>query len=249
VEKLNRKIEEIEAGFKIQVEQLKAIKSGFVLLSFAAILYGTLEIIEAYEKNILNGIELATIELGIVCMVLVPVITAPLYYFLNSRIHHKINWALKSSIFNEVLQKYHLSYKIVLSGQLPKQDLLFLDFERKLLDFAYGDDLLHGYTQEGHKFRIAEMHSSNIFKTKFDGIVGVVVYQNQKSCDETLQLLKKKEYPEMEIRNYNNKIYFLRKGKKKHFEYHFKNAKLNKDELNQDYNFFADIVAVMFTTV
>lgn len=201
----------------------------------------------ASRKSNLSFIEILSVETFMFLLVLIPIVFAPLYYFFHDRVSTKFKADIKSSIFKTILNNYNLSYKISITGYLPKSDIENLNFENSLLTFAYGDDLISGTTNNGNKFRIAEMHSSTLFKNKFDGIVGVLVYPTEEERKQAFQFYKNKLFnSSIKLIHSSHKIYFILSGKKKHFEYKFKNDKLNSEKLFEDFEYFKTLVSAMF---
>lgn len=245
MEQLINTIQEIENTYKSKAEYLKGLKRATFFSAFSAIGYATFKVFTAKGMHRIKLETVLTAEIAVLLLVLIPIVLAPLYMFFSDKVQTRFSWDIKNSIFKTVLSKYNLDYNISLRSQLSDSDIKNLQFENSLLTFAYGDDLILGYAYDGTKFRIAEMHSTSFFKRKFDGIVGVLIFYDDLLCKATHKRLESNK-SSIKVVNIDNKIYFLKPGAEQHFEFKFKGFELNQEQLIVDYNYFDELVCLMF---
>lgn len=167
---------------------------------------------------------------GLIFLILfIPFIIKPLHYFISDRIMNQFNWDIKYCLFQGVLDQFNTNYTISYKSALPDDDIKLLQLERKFITFIYGDDLIFG-TLNNTRFRLSEMHVCGFYKRYFDGLIAVLVYDFM--LDPNIVQEKTKELPEnIEIKLFDNKIYFIFKGDRQYFELKIKKKKVNEEEL------------------
>lgn len=214
---------------------------------FAAfgVFFTAIKLSNELRNSSLNFLEIISLEFCLLLIVIVPILFTPLYLFLSDKVQASINWEIKRTIFKTILEDYKIECEINMKTALPNSDIRNLGFERRLLFFSYGDDLVYG-THNGLKFRMAEMHSTSLFRSVFDGLVGVLVFSDPNSGANYLKSISVVNTDEMQIFQRDNKIYFLLKGDKTHFEFKFLGKNLNREKLISDYQFFDQLVKTMF---
>ena len=246
MEELKQHLEELEQTFRGKLNFLRGSKFFAIAVGLAGFIYASFEIISRYRDFKLEFSEFLAVETGLFLAILLPIVLTPLYLFLSDKVQANYCWKIKTSIFKSVLDKHGVEYNTLLTSRLPDSDIKNLNFENNFLTFAAGDDLIFGCTKDGTKFRIAEMHSSAFFIRKFDGLVGVRIYKDQSECESAYENFKLIAKEDITIRYVGNKIYFLKPGDKRHFEFQFKGTHLNKDKLLLDYTYFEDLAETMF---
>lgn len=243
MERLKENIEEIESAFKANKAYLLKLKITAIFLGVGGLIFSYIKLINFKNKYHYSWFELNLAQLVVVPIVLLPLLLAPLYRFLSDRKFNQINWDIKTSIFKGVINKYDMNYKISFKGFLPDLDINNLKLGTGILTFVYGDDLIYG-TINNIKFRMSEIHSSGLIKRRFDGLIGVLIF-NSISGDILSESYSSKLPDNVEIRVIGNKIYILQKGLKNHFEFRIKKGKVNKKNLVEDYNYFDEFVSIM----
>jgi hypothetical protein len=245
MKELTYTFDQIEVAYNQKINDLKKVRKSFIIAILISSVYLSVRGIRVSKRYDFTQYEIFAIIIGIIILLLVPVIFAPLYTFFNDKLHNKFNWDVKMSIFNSVLDDYKFEYKVSFKNQLSDADIEDLEFENTIISFVHGDDLIFGNANE-FKFRIAEMHSSTIIKRKFDGLVGVVIFDEIDKCQKRYNEISSKNIKNIDIMNIKNKIYFLKRGQKEYFEFSFKGGKLNKEKLISDCNDFKILTEAMF---
>jgi hypothetical protein len=238
---------EITNEYHKQKDQLKVLKNATITSAISGFCYISFRFFgkRVHDKHALLNI--VGIEALLLSILLIPLILAPLYIFMDDNIQNSIKSKVKYSIFKTSLDKYNLSYKICMKSKLPDIDIKNLGYEKKLLQFANGDDLIIGEVNHKIKFRISEIHSSTLVSKKFDGIVGVLIFTDNELQNIKFNLIKEMNSTDFELNSVSNKIYIAMHGGNSHFEFKFKREKPNLDKLLSDKKLFEDLCSVMFT--
>jgi hypothetical protein len=230
--------------------KLRALKLGAAATAFFGFCYGSLAIFGKGTKYHFNITEILEMDLLLFLLIMIPVLTAPLYIFMDDKIQQGIRIKIKKAIFYTTLDQYDLAYELYPNHELPDQDIERLGFEKKTLQFAFGDDLIQGQVNDHIKFRISELHSRTIWRVKFDGLVGILIYSKSESEQQQLKFedLSSKLSSDIEVRSISNKLYLLMKGDKRHFEFTFRHEKGNIEQLHRDKQLFEKLCKYLFTS-
>jgi hypothetical protein len=181
-------LKEITNEYFQQKEKLKILKKATITSAFMGFCYVSARFFGRSIHDKYALLNILGIEAVLFLIILVPVFLAPLYIFMDDKIQSGIKTKVKYLIFKSSLDNYNVAYKICEKSKLPDFDIENLGYEKKILQFAYGDDLIMGEVNDKIKFRISEIHSTTVISKKFDGIVGVLIF-----ADSNLQELKYKQ--------------------------------------------------------
>jgi hypothetical protein len=245
MESLINTIHKIEESYRQQRGYLRNLKLTAIFFGAFAVFFAAIKLTNELMESSLDFMEIISLEFCLFLMVIIPIIFTPLYRFFSDKILASFNWEIKRSIFQSILEGYKVQCEINMKTSLPNSDIKNLGFEKGLLHFSYGDDLIYGL-HNGFKFRMAEMHSTSLFRPLFDGLVGVIVFPEPLGVTNYLKGLSDVNSDEMKILQQDNKIYFLLKGEKDHFEFKFVGNDINREKLISDYHFFDKLVRTMF---
>ena len=245
MEELLQTFKQIEDSYKQKKGYLRNVKLSFIGAIIMCFVYLSFRALSLHKRYDFTLKEILAMELGVIILFLVPVVFAPLYTFFSSKLHNRFNWDIKMTIFNSILGMYDIEYKVSFSNQLSDADIKDLRFNNSLISFVNGDDLIFGHSND-FKFRIAEMHSRTLFKKKFDGIVGVLIFSDIEICNKEFERISSVKNAEVDVVHNKNKIYLMKRGRKEHFEFKFKGSELNKEKLILDYNDFKMLADSMF---
>jgi hypothetical protein len=246
LEKLKQILEELEQTFSGKLQTLRVAKLSAFGFGLAGFVYMSYSMLMKLDRFKLDFSEFLAVEAGLFLAIFLTIALTPLYLFLSDKIQATYCLKIKTSIFSTVLDQYNVEYTFLLKNQLPDADIKALNFENNMLTFAAGDDFIFGRTADGIQFRIAEMHSSAYFRRKFDGLVGVRIYDDASESERAFAHFTLAAKEGMKVIRVEHKLYFLKPGDKKHFEFQFKGTRLNKEKLLQDYQYFEEFAEIMF---
>jgi hypothetical protein len=240
-------LNDITNEYHQQKDKLKILKKATITSAFSGFCYISFRVFGRRIHDKYAFLNLLGIEALMFLVIVIPVILAPLYIFMDDKLQDGIKTRVKYSIFKNALDKYNLTYKICEKSKLPDIDIQNLGYEKKLLQFAYGDDLIIGEVDEKIKFRISETHSNTLFSKKFNGIVGVLIFTDKEIQKQKYNLIKDLNSRAYELIIVANKIYISMHGADSHFEFKFKREKPNIDKLLNDKQLFENLCSIMFT--
>lgn len=238
MDELKKTTNEIEHYIFSKRKLLLSAKISFILFILGGIGQEYVKTLGYREKYKMSWLEWNSTQLLLILAVLVPILLIPLHKFIKDKLMNHYIWNIKHSIFEKVLNQYDTTYQIAFNGCLPEIDIKRLDLEKGWVSFIYGDDLIVG-TINDVKFRLSEMHSNGFIKRFFNGIIVVLVFDHLIES-EKIENLKLPENTAAKV--FENKVYLLIEGKKKHFELKIKKTQTNEEELIDDYNYFKKIV-------
>lgn len=243
MEQLNLKIDEIERLFRVKKDDLKKSKLIALFMLSGLCLYTSLSV---FAKKVVQKLSFEESIIAIVVflvIILLPIILLPLFKFFGDKINDKIARELKLLIFETSFNKYNASFSLSFDNLLPDSDIENLNLENGLTKFAYGDDLIVGEINN-IPFRISEMHTFGLSVHNFDGIIGVLLFENISVTDK-IELSKYITTSKMEVVVKDNKIYLLKRRKSKLFEFKIAKGKVNRSELFEDFKSFDELVHLM----
>jgi hypothetical protein len=244
---LTQELDELERLYRLNKSKLVLAKILVIGLGVLSLCYAYYYLLMKAKRHHLQLVGIETIEsMVLVALFILPsLLLIPLYKFFSDRVENKINWDIKMSIFEDVLNKYTSDYKISFKGILPNEDLQFLKLENGITKFAYGDDLIFGSINTS-SFRLCEIHSINFLGKSFHGLVGVIFTNDvnathQENPQQTTNHLNEIKNPTSSttIIHNNGRHYLLKSNKKDLFEFHIKKDHVNKSSLLADHQFFA----------
>lgn len=243
---LERNLQEIETLFSAQKSFLVKAKATMFLFGTMGVLYVHMKL-ESLRKPLPDW-EVYMGDAVVAALIYLLIAVIPLYKFLADRALLKMTWAIKTSIIKNALRPFTNDYHISFKGLLPDDDIEDLRLQKGFLQFCYGDDLIFG-TLNSKLFRLSEIHSVSPFKRNFDGIIGVILL-NKKADHELVNKISKiaaaENFPSsFSITTIKNKIVLTSTGRKKHFEFHIKKDKINKNDLDKDFSEFHTFIKTM----